>query len=550
MKQQYKSREKSVSKSNLLDMKSFIKVPFRGRRSSSLSRSRGVILLFFLLTSCQYLFNDVDNSYLNIDTDQEKIDMMNGVYSRLKVIHDENYFALLCRSDDVKIFSSYNYNGEYAGCTGGVSEPDYEETIGNVYLNLYKAIVNINRLLRSISVQEESTLAGELYFLRSYCYFKLTRFFGCVPLVLDIDVNYKLEKPGFKDVYGQIEEDMLNAIDLLPDTYTNARIPNETPHKGTAKAMLAEIYLSMAGYPLYDKSKYHEAAALAGEVIENEKYYSFKLLSDFANLWDEQNTRNSENIFGLFCSSESTETINNLISNSGGGGSSREMENYWVAHTRYRPSFNFFLNFPNNYRKCNTVLTGTYAPVSYMGGDTTVRSTTFLPFDIINDPCNYIYRVGCLKWNSCINKINDNEIDSRKTQNTIYLLRYAQTLLTYAEAKARAGELDNSAFEAVNRVRRRANYNDINSSSGYDLPLTLTKEQFIDSVVWERAWELTMEPDGRWFDVIRLQLREQLENNSHEYDMTLVTPDEYLTDEWYFFQIPQHDQWLNPNFEE
>jgi hypothetical protein len=39
-------------------------------------------------------------------------------------------------------------------------------------------------------------------------------------------------------------------------------------------------------------------------------------------------------------------------------------------------------------------------------------------------------------------------------------------------------------------IRRRANGVDPYSPSVYDLSQGLSREQFIDSVVWERAWEL------------------------------------------------------------
>ena len=64
-----------------------------------------------------------------------------------------------------------------------------------------------------------------------------------------------------------------------------------------------------------------------------------------------------------------------------------------------------------------------------------------------------------------------------------YIYRYAHVLLTYAEAKARSGQLDASAYEAVNMIRRRANKVDINTPSKYDLQPGLSAAQFADSVV-------------------------------------------------------------------
>ncbi|HAH23787.1 MAG TPA: hypothetical protein DCL77_08525 [Prolixibacteraceae bacterium] len=131
----------------------------------------------------------------------------------------------------------------------------------------------------------------------------------------------------------------------------------------------------------------------------------------------------------------------------------------------------------------------------------------------------------------------------------MYLLRYAQTLLTYAEASARSGKLDESAFEAVNRIRRRANKLDIYSPSKFDLSKSLSAEQFIDAVVWERAWELSFEPDGRWFDIVRLNLKDKLPDYRFSNDVPNQVPQQYLTEDWYFYKIPEEDRIINPNFQ-
>ena len=67
------------------------------------------VVLFVLLTSCENIFHEVDNPYLNIDTDQEKINMINGIYTRLVEVHNPNYFTVLSRSDDVHNFEYIYY---------------------------------------------------------------------------------------------------------------------------------------------------------------------------------------------------------------------------------------------------------------------------------------------------------------------------------------------------------------------------------------------------------------------------------------------------------
>ena len=128
----------------------------------------------------------------------------------------------------------------------------------------------------------------------------------------------------------------------------------------------------------------------------------------------------------------------------------------------------------------------------------------------------------------------------------IYMLRYAQTLLTYAEAKARSGQIDASAYEAINQVRRRANAVPLFTPSLFDLPKGITIAQFTDSVVAERKWELCGEPEHRIFDLLRLELYDQLQDLRSGNKQTPLKA--YMIDPaTHFFPIPLSDKKLNPN---
>jgi hypothetical protein len=128
---------------------------------------------------------------------------------------------------------------------------------------------------------------------------------------------------------------------------------------------------------------------------------------------------------------------------------------------------------------------------------------------------------------------------TRNLGQPIYIYRYAHTLLTYAEAKTRSGQLDASAYESVNMIRRRANKVDINSPSKYDLQPGLSAQQFADSVVWERAWEFCAEPEGRWYDLLRCEMIEQLPKLRGDYHE--------MTKSDYFDAIPNSEKILDPN---
>jgi hypothetical protein len=492
-----------------------------------------IIILLFCF-SCESIFHEEDNNYIILDKRQEKIDMINGIYSLLTQVHNKDYFSCFLRSDDINHYGIYSFSTKYGGCSSSYAPIiDFEKVIGNIYLKLYTAILSANTLIAQSKQNEDAEILGEAYFLRAYCYFKLARLFGKVPIVTDTEVNFLLKMPSYKEVYEFIEGDLNKALTLLPETYSNARIKGETPNKGTAKAILAEVYLSMAGFPVNDKSKYAESAKLAGEVIEQASLYNYALLDDMANLWKSEYRHNVENVFGLFFDDGTEETNTNIY-----------VLQTWKSF--YIPGLKFYANFPDNYRKIESFKTGEYVKFTTQLADTIIFGLFFDKYDPISEPCIFISSVYSFKW---ANQYTEYENDYNSNV-TLSLLRYAQTLLTYAEAKAHIGEPDASAYEAVNKVRRRSNKLDLNSTSVFDLSPNLTQEQFIDSVVWERAWELCFEPDGRWFDIIRLDLKDKLRQYRFNYEVITSIPKYLLSNDWYFYSLPQQDRWLNPNLED
>lgn len=85
------------------------------------------------------------------------------------------------------------------------------------------------------------------------------------------------------------------------------------------------------------------------------------------------------------------------------------------------------------------------------------------------------------------------------------IFRFAELLLIYAEAKIEANSIDNSVYEAINRVRRRAQMP--------DLPAGLTQAQLRKALRYERKVELAN--DGlRWYDLRRWGIASTVMNGS------------------------------------
>jgi hypothetical protein len=151
------------------------------------------------------------------------------------------------------------------------------------WYDLYNGIARANLAIKNLattpdlSEDEISQLEGEARFFRAYGYYFLVRMFGDVPLITEpaqtlADELY-VGRSSVAAVYDQIVEDlqfcvneskMINAP--MADTERNkgGRIT-----KGAAATVLAEVYLTMSGYPL-QSNHYGDALAMAKRIIAGE----------------------------------------------------------------------------------------------------------------------------------------------------------------------------------------------------------------------------------------------------------------------------------------
>ncbi|ULT27305.1 RagB/SusD family nutrient uptake outer membrane protein [Sphingobacterium sp. E70] len=105
--------------------------------------------------------------------------------------------------------------------------------------------------------------------------------FGDVPLPLKIPQDYnslRLPRTGQAQVYEQVLKDLLYAEQNLPDKAAQqGRVD-----KNVATALLARVYLTMAGNPLKQTQYYKDALQKSTAVINSGKY---KLMDDYAQVF-------------------------------------------------------------------------------------------------------------------------------------------------------------------------------------------------------------------------------------------------------------------------
>ncbi|SFD90028.1 Starch-binding associating with outer membrane [Chitinophaga sp. CF118] len=371
-------------------------------------------------------------------------------------------------------------------------------TFQSIWTTAYQGINRANTVqdrIPAIAMDSavKSRLLAEARFLRGFYYFTLVRLFGGVPLILQETTslnNLAVSRSTEDEVYTQIIADFTAAESALPLTYTGADAGRAT--KGAAKAFLAKVYLTRKNWP--------DAAAKSKEVIDLGIY----------NLWD-----NFADVFAL-PNKNGKEAIFEVQAVGGGLGEGSYMQGYM------RPNFdrvNGISGFGDDPVTAN--LYNTYRPEDKRRDVTiklyTATSTPAAPASITFPA--YVYKY-----------LDPSATANGEGSNNFPILRFADVLLMYAEALNEQAAGNTAAYDAINRIRKRAGLE--------DLPATLTQDQFRDSVLLERRLELAFE-GHRWYDLVRTKRLISA--------MKAQNPGISVKGNNYLYPIPQTERDVNPN---
>jgi hypothetical protein len=407
----------------------------------------------------------------------------------------------------------------------------------NQWQGPWNAIYQANNVLANYSKVTGSTQqalqqsAGQAYFLRAFSYYYLVRVFGPVPDITTlIDVTTRPPRDSVSKIYATIVGDLQLAAAWLPASWSGQ--PGRAT-SGAARSLLADVYLTMTGWPINQTSYYAQAAAEADSVINAGTY---SLEPDFNTVFTTNN--GPESIFALQFDvtagvpQRSYGSTSVPLDESGLDGSGGWDDFY--------PEINFYLNSPKCYRSYCTY----YDTIKLL--DKTTKTFNLVPW---NSPLTHAghpyykkFRHG-LVTGGIGDGVNETATTilsiTPSTNKAMDFIRYAMVLLDYAEASDMAGNGPSAAaYNAVNLVRTRAGLPNLTPG--------LSQTAFRDSVVQERAWEFAGESGVRWFDVVRLQLLPQIiaARNASENPINTSNP----TSTRYIAPIPVQDMNNDPNW--
>jgi len=326
------------------------------------------------------------------------------------------------------------------------------------------AMINMDELIRNQYV-------AEAHFLRAVYYFDLVRAWGGVPIVTSTLPPLKLGRSSAAEVYKLIKEDLLHAINILPEKSEQSQAEIGRATKGAAKSLLAKVYL-------FDHD-YVNAEKYAIEVINSSEY---GLEPIFANANSVIGEFGIESIFEIGASIN--EGGGNQYANSQGvrGNPNRG----WGFN---RPSLDLRDAFePNDPRLGATIINlGEVLDGVLIIGDGTTPDETF-------DNTGKIIQIEC--YNQKVWTPGDNTNTQFNCNRR--LIRYADVLLMAAEA-LNENNKPTEALVYLNMVRKRAREG--NNSILPDITQT-NKNLLADLILNERRFELAME-GFRFWDLVR-----------------------------------------------
>jgi hypothetical protein len=350
------------------------------------------------------------------------------------------------------------------------THPYIESVWQAAYAGINRANAVIGRV-PAIAMDEtrKRQIVAEAKFLRAVHYYWLAGLFGGVPLKLTETEGIgdaPLARATAAETYAQIAKDLTEAAADLPTSWPSTEFGRAT--KGAALSLLGKAYLQSAG-AFAQTANFQRALDAFKQVMT----LGYSLDANYASLFDGSNEQSKEIIW----------SIQNIRLNGSGGRWTGwfapvstpaiypSQDNQFQAERPFYDSYN-----AADVRKAATWLT------SYSkAGNTVTWAWTSSPN--ITTGANY-GSTGPVP-----RKFFDLQAPGRGAEAPDYtILRYADVLLSAAEAANEVSGPNAEAYGYVNQVRARAKVPNLTPG--------LSKQAFKDSLYVERRYELAIELQG------------------------------------------------------
>jgi starch-binding outer membrane protein, SusD/RagB family len=452
------------------------------------------------------------------NSDENVNNALNNVYNRM--YNSQLYFYNEALSDN-----AYTRLGISAGFPDAIASGNFTPTLAR-FLNewdyYYTGIKAANIFLEN--VDKNTTLApavkermkAEVRFIRAFHNFKLMTWWGDIPL-LKKDVSIDEAKNIARTPRAEVLEFILSELDAaaaaLPtkDQYSNADRGRIT--KGAAKALKARVLL-------YEGNRMAEVAAICEDLINNQAANgSYSLVSKYDDIFSPTNEYNSEVILDLqYVPNLRTwgEYIDFAPISAGARGNNlaptQELVNSYVmlnGKMINEPGSGYDESNPYAGRDPRLTSTIIYHGATWKNPNGSTQTIYIKPGSDPVQPGKNEYKPSGqgtatgYYWKKYYDPTATGGFNSGLN---LILIRYADVLLMYAEAKNALGQMTQEVWDKTIRpIRQRAGFTD---PEALFFPTTGDMTAIIRN---ERRSELVLE-DSRIYDIRRWKIAENVLN--------------------------------------
>ncbi len=530
----------------------------------------GVVALLFTSQSCKDILDEtvvsgIGNDYINTPKGFE--DAVKSAYSSLRYYYGTQQGLTMTEygTDIYATGADGGYKGFHFYDTQLQPTVDY---LGNTWDELYRGINTCNAVIdrapaATVTEAIKKLRVAEAKFLRAHYYYILHQQFGGVDLRLTetLAPTKETKRASDAEMYAAIIKDLNDAIPALEAKAQSSDYGRAT--KPAAETLLAKVYLAKGYSSAKAADDFSKAAELCKTVTTA---YGYKLLDDFASVFDENNQVNSEVVFAVQYTSDLLTNLTNTVAAANGGnnlhlffgmqydvqpGMKRDifygrpfkrlrptsylLETCFKDRTndsRYKKTFRDTWLSNNPGTNLNASFDNSKSKISFAAGDTAI----FIPgFEMSKEErAKKKYQVLVPSaYNEALFPTLTKFFDTKRPDLTwepgsrdYFVFRLADVYLMLAEAQLKAGNVS-EATKAINMVRQRAGW-----PGKKDAMLITDKDMTMDFLIEERARELAGE-QTRWLDLKRWGL---LVDRVKKYNPQAATN---IADKHYVRPIPQ-----------
>jgi hypothetical protein len=478
----------------------------------------GCILVIFVLivVSCEGQLNKApldkpSNKSFFSNKKQLKL-AINGAYHQLW--WGSKPMPVLLDNGTDEGFERQNQNGHHA-ISVGTADPEtgaFESTWKHMYQGVSRCNILLKRMTKAKNKVSENfykKIQGQARFLRAWYYFWLVELYGDVPLVtkvLTLEKGDNLAQTPKDSVIAQMFRDLDFAAKNLPSSWPGNDKGRAT--KGAALTLKARTALL--------NGKFSVAATSAKKVMDMGVY---SLYPDYEQLFQYKGKRSKGVIFdepfkiGVRTSSLSVQLGPRNPSGYSIYVPSQFMVDMYEASDGlpidksplYDPTHPFRNRDPR--LDASIIRPGSKFAGYYFYTHPDSTKTTYIKNGqkkrVTNqDVTNPYATFTGYCWRK-YDALEDFQKNQQKTSelNFIYM-RYAEALLTYAEAKIEMDDIDQSVLDVINKVRARAYGVNPSQTSKYPAITTTDQDKLRKKVRYERTVEFANE-GLRFFDIRR-----------------------------------------------